>query len=322
MESGRTTCFDTSASLSLAVNNCVSPLIFRKITPEAMNIVWHYLQREQGRTTDFSYGGMLMWVDYFDYSYCVVGDTLFIKGKVEDDRKKTAFSIPIGSMSITDSIGLLKDYCFRKGITLELSAVPEYALDMLREQNPVEVEELTDWADYLYDIEPLATLKGKKMAKKRNHVNRFIALYPDWHVEKLTQDNAMLAFRLLDLYERENVDSEMSAAESDMTRKMLRIVTHRATPEEGMLLFNGSEPCAFTIGDIKGDTLYIHIEKALRAVEGSYEMINCRFAQTMLEKHAGLRFVNREDDGGDDGLRRAKQSYHPVAMLRKYNVVF
>lgn len=322
MESGCTTCIDTSVLLPLAAGNRVSSLTFEKITPDAMDIVWHYLQREQGCTTDFSYGGMLMWVDFFEYSYCITGDTLFIKGKVEDNRTKTAFSLPVGSMSITDSIGLLKEYCFREGITLELSAVPEYALDMLRAQNPSKVEELTDWADYLYDIVPLASLTGKKMAKKRNHVNRFINLYHDWRVERLTPENVSSAFCLLDVYERENVDSEMSAVESEMTRKMLHIIGCRDTPEEGMILFNGSEPCAFTIGDVKGDTLFVHIEKALRTVEGSYEMINNQFAQAMRTAYPELRYINREDDGGDEGLRRAKQSYHPVAMLRKYNVVF
>ncbi|MDE6511354.1 MAG: phosphatidylglycerol lysyltransferase domain-containing protein, partial [Muribaculaceae bacterium] len=66
--------------------------------------------------------------------------------------------------------------------------------------------------------------------------------------------------------------------------------------------------------------LYVHVEKASRAFEGSYEKINKEFAALMCARHPEIRFINREDDSGDEGLRKAKLSYHPVEILKKYNI--
>ena len=91
---------------------------------------------------------------------------------------------------------------------------------------------------------------------------------------------------------------------------------------EGIILESGGRTVGFSIGDIKGDTLYVHIEKATRNTNGSYEAVNKAFASRMLELHPELVYVNREDDGGDEGLRQAKRSYHPIEVLKKYNIVF
>ena len=79
---------------------------------------------------------------------------------------------------------------------------------------------------------------------------------------------------------------------------------------------NQRRTVGFSIGDIKGDTLYVHIEKATRNTNGSYEAVNKAFASRMLELHPELVYVNREDDGGDEGLRQAKRSYHPIEVLK------
>ena len=89
-----------------------------------------------------------------------------------------------------------------------------------------------------------------------------------------------------------------------------------------MLLLADGKVCAFTIGDVKNDTLFIHVEKATRKTEGSYEMVNAMFARHIVENYPEIRFINREDDAGDMGLRMAKESYHPHSILKKYNILF
>ena len=92
-------------------------------------------------------------------------------------------------------------------------------------------------------------------------------------------------------------------------------------PFEGAVLRgNGGKVVAFTVAEIIGDTLIVHIEKMNHDVSGAGESINKLFAAEMLMRYPGLKYINREDDAGDPGLRKAKQSYHPVAMLRKFNV--
>lgn len=295
---------------------------FKKITPENMPEVWKYLQNEKGRTTDFSYGGILMWVDYFNYEYTIYDDTLFIKGVVENDLSKPAFSLPVGKLTLKESVALLREYCEANNLTLEFSAVPEHALEEMKTLGPVMVELLSDWGDYLYDAVPLSTVAGKKMSKKRNHVHQFEKNVDEWHTEFITPDNAMLAYDFMDVFDLEGDSTEMASAERELSRKLIMELKEGDHNMEGMLLFADGKVCAYTIGDVKGDTLFVHVEKATRGVNSSYEMINYQFAKAMCEKYPEIKYINREDDAGDIGLRMAKESYHPVEILKKYNIVF
>lgn len=299
-----------------------SPLSFHPVDHESMALIWHYLKQEKSRTTDFSYGGLLMWVDYFNYRYCVVNDTLFIKGLVEDDRTKAAYSLPVGKMSLEESIELLKLHCQSKGWQLELSAVPESAVETLMSCGATQVQELTNWGDYIYSAESLATLSGKKMSKKRNRFNKFEAENPGWSLSPLTPDNVEIALQILDQIESTSDFSETAHSERELTRKVLNYIKEGDNVLEGAILHNGEIPCAFTIGDVKEDTLFIHIEKALREIPGSFEAVNKSFAEMILGRHPEVKYINREDDAGDPGLRIAKESYHPLEILKKYNVVF
>ncbi len=74
----------------------------------------------------------------------------------------------------------------------------------------------------------------------------------------------------------------------------------------------------FTIGEILNDTLYIHVEKAMREYSGSYETMSLYFAQDMVND--SIKYINREEDLGDEGLRKSKRSYNPIALLDKYYV--
>lgn len=297
-------------------------LKFKKITPEDMRFIWPYLKREGGRTCDFSYGGILMWVEYFNYEYTIFNDTLFIKGVLEDNRAVPAFSIPVGRMTLRQGVELLGEYCRRKGMALEFSAVPEYAVEELVNAGAKSIVELTDWGDYIYDINVLATLRGKKMAKKRNHVNQFATLYPDAIYLPLTPDKVDAVLDFMDSQEALSDQSSAAKAEREMARKVVEMMRDPDFPMQGGVLEDKGRIVAFSAGDVKGDTLFVHIEKADRDYAGSYEMINKAFVCDMLDRNSNLKYVNREDDGGDEGLRQAKMSYRPLEILRKYNVVF
>lgn len=296
-------------------------LSFRPIPLGDMPRLRQYLSREQGRTTDFSFLGVAMWIDYFKYQYCIFRDTLFIKGVLEDDRRVEAFSMPVGALPLSLSVPYILGYCRARGLAPRFSAVPEYALPGFMQFSPKEITELPDWSDYLYDADKLATLSGKKMAKKRNHLNRFLALYQGrWQLTPLTPRNAVRALRFMGVADLEGDNAPEAAAERDLTRRILENYDRLSPYLHGALLEVDGHVCAFTVADIKGDTLFIHIEKATRSVEAAYEAINALFARIMTERHPEIRYINREDDAGDEGLRHAKQSYHPLALLKKFNL--
>ncbi|MDE5842869.1 MAG: phosphatidylglycerol lysyltransferase domain-containing protein [Muribaculaceae bacterium] len=285
--------------------------------------IWKILKQAPGRTTDFSYAGLLMWVDFFRYEYAILNDTLFIKGLVEDDLDKPAFSLPIGSMPLEDSVEILKEYCRLHNIPLEFSAIPEEMTEQFLELGAKKIAPLDDWSDYLYSANSLATLSGKKYGKKRNHVNQFLAAYPDWDFQPLTPINIELAEIFMDLIDAEGDSTPMAIAERALNRKMLNLLKEGDEVMTGGILTDGhGRILGFTIGDIKGDTLFVHIEKSLRDVAGGFEMLNKTFAAYIKEQHPEVEYINREDDAGDPGLRKAKESYHPIQLLKKYNIIF
>ncbi len=295
-------------------------LKFEPITHADMEMIFHYLSMEKGRTTDFSYAGILMWIDFFKYEFAIFEDTLFIKGVVENDTETPAFSLPIGKMPLKESLEKIREYCHHNEIPAVLSAVPEYAVDELEEAGISSINPLDDWGDYLYDAKMLSTLSGKKMGKKRNHVNKFDSLYPDYKLIPLDASNVDKAMEFMTVIDEEGDETPMAIEERRMTRKLLEMIKEGDIRLEGAILMVGDDIAAFTIGDVKNDTLFVHVEKACRAFEGSYEKINKEFAAMMCERHPEIMYINREDDSGDEGLRKAKQSYHPIEILKKYNI--
>ena len=297
-------------------------LHFKKITSQNIEEVWRFCRMEPGRTCDFSYGGILMWADIFDYEYAIFDETLFIKGKSEDDMEAPAFSLPVGKMALSESLKLLNEWCKSQDLSLVLSAVPEYALEEILSLEPSSVSELEGWGDYLYEINSLATLSGKKMAKKRNHVNQFLHNYGNDCYERITKDNLADVEEFMSRLESTPAPSASAAIERSLAMEVLKgWERNEGNFLGGLLRINGRVE-AFTIGDIKGDTLFIHIEKGNREIAGSYEMINKAFAEDMLNEFPHLKFINREDDSGDEGLRQAKMSYHPIELLKKFSVKF
>ncbi len=296
-------------------------LTFKPLTKADIPDIRAILARSGSRACDYTIGGLYMWADFFDYRFCIIRDTLFVSGICEDDMRFGGFAMPVGAMSTSESLKLLDEYCRRKGQTLRLSAVPVDKLDIAATRPGAVISKLANWSDYLYDIEMIATLKGKKMSKKRNHVNRFVADNPGWSVEPLTPSNIHEALEALARFEAPSDDDTPSRInEREMTRRVLSEMTTYGF--EGALLRDGAgRTVAFTAGEVSGDTLFAHIEKMDHEVAGAGEMIASQFAAMMLERHPELRYVNREEDCGDPGLRAAKLSWQPTMLIGKYNIL-
>lgn len=309
---------------SRRVKTAGDKLVFKPVTLASIPVLRRYMERSGSRANDFSIGGVLMWADYFHYEYCIYEDTLFIKGVSEVNPELPAFSLPVGRMSLRDSVGLIVDYCRRAGIAPRLSAVPEDRIEELTGILPGRVEELTDWSDYIYDASALASLSGKKLSKKRNHVNRFMADNPGYRFEALTvADMPAVREAYLGWLGRDAGAGLDAASAIEESAQTLAVMDNMAAYGfEGAVLRDGvGRIVAFTMGEVIGDTLFTHIEKMDHEVAGAGETVNKLFAEMMTARHPGLRYINREEDAGDEGLRQAKLSYHPAIVLKKYDVV-
>ncbi|MBQ9983321.1 MAG: DUF2156 domain-containing protein [Lachnospiraceae bacterium] len=174
-------------------------------------------------------------------------------------------------------------------------------------------------SDYIYLREKLATLSGKKLHGKRNHIHRFEERYPDWCYEPITakneEDCARMAMRWCFL----NCADEQDNWEHDKIDES-KLVVYAVRHREELGLTGGSirvngEIVAITLGEpLTKDTFVIHFEKAFSEIQGAYPMINREFVRNELEAYT---YVNREEDLGQEGLRKAKLSYRPVMLLNK-----
>ena len=244
-----------------------------------------------------------------------VGDTLLLFSHFQG---KTMYPYPAGPQVSKDTIDLLIADAAERGIPLRLAGL-----------NTQDVEDLEHWYpgrfrfhcgreghEYVYAIDDLADLKGKKFQPKRNHINRFLAEHPDAVIRPLTAQTLPDAQALADRWYRRRTVEE----DAGMERVALdRAFAHwQELGMEGLVLYVGDQVVAMTMGSFLDDeTVDVHFEKADTDYPGSYAVINRAFARHIREKYPAVRFLNREDDMGLEGLRKAKLSYQPHHMVEK-----
>ena len=211
----------------------------------------------------------------------------------------------------------LMEYCRERECPFRLYNVTEEHFAQLDGWFPgrFEIQYNRDAADYVYETEKLAALAGKKLHGKRNHINKFKNLYPDWTYESLNESNVEECFQMALKWRNQNGcdDDAEKNAEMCVTLNSLRL--YKELGLKGGVLKIGSRIVAFSVGEpLCSDTFVVHIEKAFPDVEGAYPMINQQFVQ---HECMDYLYVNREEDTGAEGLRKAKLSYRPVFLVNK-----
>ena len=185
-----------------------------------------------------------------------------------------------------------------------------------------EFTEDRDNEDYLYAVDKLADLAGKKLHGKRNHINKFISLYPDWSFEPITEENKAACLCMDNLWMKENMDNDDLESVNNERMAIKRCIDNfEHLGLEGGLLRVGGRVVAMTIGEPinDSDSYDVHFEKADLNYEGSFTMVNRCFARWIRDNHPEIRYINREEDMGLPGLRQAKESYKPDKMMVKYS---
>ena len=177
-----------------------------------------------------------------------------------------------------------------------------------------------DSYDYVYAIDDLADLKGRKFQKKRNHLHRFWDAHPDCHAEPITAENLEA---VQDMAAAWYLRRQQSDPDGDYHLEQLALTRALACPDKlglaGLALVENGKILAFSMASmLSSDTMDIHFEKARDDVDGAYAAINQAFARYLRDKFPQVRWLNREDDMGIEGLRKAKLSYQPSFLVEKY----
>lgn len=172
--------------------------------------------------------------------------------------------------------------------------------------------------DYIYNIEDLATLKGKKFQKKRNHLNKFKQTHPDYRLEPLTDENTPIVEDLLNRWYKQRLEADPSADFYMEQIALAKALRHRKELDmEGLVLMDGEEILAMTLGSfLGGNTFDVQFEKAID--ETAYVAMCSGFAGYLMDKYPHLQYLNREDDLGIEGLRKSKLAYNPVMLIEKH----
>lgn len=313
------------------------PLSFKPIALESRSEILRFLHNDHFSIADISFGNLFIWKHARAISYAICGDSLIIQTRqTHKEGQNPYFFFPIAGdeSSKLEALKTLESYARENGFPLHFERIETRNLPLLRQAFPaISIEPTPNHFDYVYSIEELIALSGRKFHKKKNHLNSFLQRY-EWEIEPITQANAselaQVARIWLDSNPAKNDDLELEylgicAALESFDKLGLQGIAVRA--REKLALGSGNiDPAesvlpviAFSFGEVISDEMaVIHIEKAAPNIIGAYQIIN---QQLLARCFSSLRYANREEDLGIAGLRQAKRGYNPIFMVEKHRAI-
>lgn len=265
----------------------------------------------------YTFGNNYVWRKVYNIQICRYKDFYMLRNTDHTDGQPRFF-FPAGRGDLHEAIAVLREYCSGLGVPLMMTANKQSTEWLVANYPEVRAEGDRGGFDYVYNSADLAELKGKKYHSKRNHLNRFYE--NDWSFEPITMANIPDCVSVLDQWLAANSTEPDADKQTEAAVVRESLDNFAALGYTGGLLRVSGEPQAFTFGEKSSeDTFVVHAEKALLNYQGAYTAVNREFAKTIAGQY---RYINREEDAGSPGLRKAKLSYHPAFMEEKYFVTF
>lgn len=249
----------------------------------------------------------------------------FVEGHVsvfsQFDRK-SVYLFPVGCGDRKAAVDAIIHDAQVRDIPCRFTGLTQADCEFLQENYPGRFRIHTDRNsfDYIYSIDHLADLPGRKYQRKRNHLNRFFQQYPNSTVEPITRENASQVRALVDTWYAQRLSQDPTADFHMEKAALYKALEHfQDLDMEGLLLRIDAEPVAMTLGSfLTEQTFDVQFEKALEGFDGAYPRINQAFACYLREKYPQMLWLNREEDMGIEGLRKAKLSYNPDFLCEKF----
>lgn len=284
---------------------------FKRITTEQLDTAKALIHSTRELSCESACVNLLLWQDVYMNSFAFEDGQLFIRSSSEYGD---CYRLPMGG----DLKEGIKKLCEHLGGKLPVFWAPEgELLDSFRNLfgDSYTFEESRDAFDYIYPRSALALLSGKKYHSKRNHISAFSRKY-NWTYEPITPQNIDAVKLCAEQWYSENTERLDRYLLGEKKGLFMLLSNMETLPVSGGVIKVEQKVVAFTIGSaINRDVFDIHIEKALAQYSEGYTVINREFAARLPES---FTYINREDDMGLEGLRRAKLSYRPEILLKKY----
>jgi len=296
-------------------------MILERLTKRKIKKLLPYFQTQNFRLCNYSAGVLFMWNKVLSPEYAIIEDCLIIK---ETYDKISCFYYPI-SLSHNESneilaLGKIEEYCKEHRLKLRFTDIPDSKIEFLvkRYGADLHVYNPRRWRDYIYLAENFKTYAGGAFSGQRNHVNKFKKTYPDYKFTACACSGDCSILNFLNEYESYQMAKGNISATTEM-KSAKELMPH--VKEFKMMcgyITVGGKIIAVSVGEKCGDTLIVHIEKALHEYQGVYPTIAQEFANAYAT--GDIKYINREDDSGDLGLRKSKLNYLPWQVANKYSI--
>ena len=298
-------------------------MIFKDISMESRELLNPYFDLVDYEACEYCFNTLYMWQHLYKTGY-YIGDGFAV---IVAEYEGNTFSIlPLAKKEdMPGVIEFVVDYFEKEQKKIYFRGITKEVVEFLKENYPGKFDytEERDLFDYVYDGESMRELKGRKNVKKRNHINYFIKEYEGRYEYRLLDEEDFDACLAL-VQEWTSNKEENGQIDEEMEEELIGIkklfenysVLKDKLKIAGIFIDGKLE--AFTMGEyINPDMALIHIEKANPSIRGLYPFINQQF---LVHEFSDVEFVNREEDLGIEGLRKAKLSYHTVRFVEKYTV--
>lgn len=287
---------------------------FKRPELKDKELIKHFLKEEHSRNCEMTFANIYLWSRVvYPLKFAVIEDTICFLSEAEG----YSVTFPVGKGDKYKVIELLKEEWKHEGRHLTLRLVTEEQFEQLKQMygDKVQISYNRDAADYVYETEKLIRLSGKKYHGKKNHINRFMANHPHWRYEAITRDNVEECIAMAEEWGRRNDCDTHKEKQQELSVAIEGLKMFEILELKGGLLRAEGEVIAFTFGEpVCKDTFVVHVEKAYADIQGAYPLINREFLKA---EAAEYTYVNREEDTGAEGLRKAKLSYHPIFFIEK-----
>ncbi|WP_215829086.1 DUF2156 domain-containing protein [Pelorhabdus rhamnosifermentans] len=293
-------------------------ILFQPVLLEDKEVIDEFLHSNPSESSNCNFTNFYMWRKPYHIEWTVVDDCLCVKAS---HHGQTYLLPPVANkggnidkalVAILRYFEEMGEQFMLKGVTVESKAV----LEALRPGNFQFVSDRDNF-DYVYLAEDLIGLKGRKYSSKKNHLNYFKRTYSQYQYLSITNDllpscleTALEWYDLRGLDEESEIELEKAA--------VIDLLNHYEVLglSGGAILIDGKME-AFTIGEqLTSNMALVHIEKGNPNIRGVYQAINQEFCR---DRWSDMKYINREEDMGMEGLRQAKESYHPVKLVEKYD---
>ena len=306
----------------------MAPLAFKDIELSDSSWIRELFAFTDYNSEDYNFTYQFLWRNTFKSKVARVGDLVLIQYNMDGRR---SYLFPTGKADDSQIADFINSLLSEEGQVVFYGVLPQ-RLEFLEKHfsGKYTAELFRMGADYIYNAESLKTLKGKKYQSKRNFANGF-RRNNNWTFEPISESCIAECLAMNDEWCKRNGCDENFWKSSEFCAVRVALNNYRALGLDGGLLRVDGKVIAFTVGEkANSDTLIVHIEKALTDYRGAYQAMSQEFLSYMdrtlreregiAEEKPAFTLVNREDDSGDENLRKAKMEYHPIEIKEKYLV--